>query len=489
MKKIKEIIKNSSFKNWMIVIIITLFIGFPFLKFHITSDGYSHLMGNFAKGRNVLLSNTGRPLSDFVISYFNILGFNIIKYQSFFNFLSIVITIISMYVFYKKINEITNNKITSQLLLILSTLFIYMNVFSFELYLFSVMFSISIQYLLITISLNFITENISFKNIVYSVVLNGLGAFFYQGILPLYLPLAFLIVGFINKNKNFKTYVIENIKIFLIFGFSVISNFLYLKILPANRYEVGLGFKERIKSILSAQKLLWVDTYNIFVKYSFLMIILLLIIIAIYIIIKNKKSKKINDFLTLVLAFFTPIVASYAAVFVSGIIFVPRAVTIVSSLPGILMLFILMFRKESPENNKLNLNFIFCLISICLCLFLVEASSSMVGELIDTNSRDKDEIQKIYNIIKDADVDYVSFAPDMFISYTYTVRYNTIEAYVRSFSTVWSRTNSINYYLKTNYQEVEATEEIKAYCSNNNWSEFNKEQIIIKDKVAYICIY
>ena len=491
-------LKENKIVLYLITVILSFLVMIPLFRFHLTSDGYSHIMtfksmnsilnlNSSINLANPLISFGGRPLSDFVIYFSNAIGFNIIENQLFFNIGAVIITLVSMYLMNKYIIKITNNKVTSLLLLMMSLLFIFFNAFSFELYLFSVMFSIAVQYLFMTIALINLSKKNNLMYIIFAVFFNFLGACIYQGASVLYLSLGIIIVGYLNRESKFKDYVFEMFKIFLVFGISLLLNIFYNAILPIeNRYATETTLFDKIKYVLKAQLGIWSNTFEIFLKYTFILSIIVLLIFAVIVIVKGKKKTKINNFITLFLMLFTTVSVSYLAIVTSGIIIVPRAILIISSIPGLICLYLLMFNEEKVKYVKEFLT----LYSIVFYILLIEASTSMAYHLVYTNKIDNKEINQIYEEIKNKNVKYIGFTFDKYLTYNRSNRYQSMDAFVRSFSTAWSDINSFNYYTNENYEKIEVPMSIKNYCSNKNWDSLNlEEQLIIENDRLYICVY
>ena len=60
---------------------------------------------------------------------------------------------------------------------------------------------------------------------------------------------------------------------------------------------------------------------------------------------------------------------------------------------------------------------------------------------------------------------------------------------VSAFATEWSNVAAMNYYLNSDYEKVEPTEEYTAYFSEKNWNHFSQDQLIFDGDTLHICVY
>ncbi len=492
-------------KRLAIVAVIVVIICLPFLSFHLSTDAY-WILTNFSETlTNPLVSFSGRPISDFILYYFNIINMNINLWQVFFNLLAIIITFISVVVMHKTIQKLTSDKKISSFLTLMSLVFTFYNFFGYELFLFNVFFSISIQYLLIAISLKLIVEKQNIKNIFIAIILNFIGLCIYQGAGVLFLPLAFILIGYKYISKSFSTFIRELLKAFSVYAGACFLNLLYIKLLPiASRYEGEISIINNLKSILSVQKNLWLDTFGIFPRNFFILIMMFLIIICLLIAFFPKKNNnmKIRKILILFSAIISTIVFSFAPLVISNIVIVPRIVMIISSLPGVLLLYILIFGEIKFKKDKVSLYTILTLFSFGYSLLMVNASSTMINGLVKTNKADQDEVREVEKIIQEkasTEIKYLAFFPDQNITWLRVNYFPGMDAYLRAYSVSWSRLGITNYVTKKNYLykdiDLESPdfknvyEKYNDYCSKNDWTKLDESQVNIYIDTAFICIY
>ena len=60
---------------------------------------------------------------------------------------------------------------------------------------------------------------------------------------------------------------------------------------------------------------------------------------------------------------------------------------------------------------------------------------------------------------------------------------------VRAGSIPWAIPTLLGYYDDKEYQSVDASEDIKEYCSSKNWDSVSIEQLKFIDDTLYICTY
>ena len=507
MKKVLEKLNLDYMKQMCPILIIVVLICLPFMNYHLTTDGYQIMYNTSTYLENPLISFSGRPISDFILYYLNSIGMNINIYQILFNFLGCVITFIASVKLYRIINNLIQNQKKSFFLLMMSSIFIFYNSFGFELVLFNVFFSISLQYLLIVKSVEYIVKELNTKNIVVATLLTFLGLCIYQGASVLFLPLALILIGYKNKNEKFAMFIIDFIKIFAIYGFACVFNLLYIEILPVvSRYDTGVTILESIKSILSRQPFLWESSFNIFPKYTFLLSNIVLTLLSLILIIRNKDkiNSKLNQIITLIGVILSTIVFSYLPLVFSNTLLTPRVVMIISSLPGLLLLFILMFNNIEYDNKKINL-YSMCFAFVILYSFLlIHASSILVDSLVKTNKEDALEIKLIDEEIKQKsseNVNYLVFFTDQSIIWGRNGKFLGLDIAIRAHATPWSRLYATNYYADEDYKEktndlnLESMQyqnmyhKYEKYCTDNNWDSYNSEQINVYKDTAFICVY
>ena len=83
----------------------------------------------------------------------------------------------------------------------------------------------------------------------------------------------------------------------------------------------------------------------------------------------------------------------------------------------------------------------------------------------------------------------IAFYEDEYPGYTYS----HITAYgdmnLKAIYKNWSALRAINYYTNRNLEEVEKVEKIQNDFQKEEWSYFDKEQLIIIDDTIHLCIY
>lgn len=493
----KTIIENkNSIRLYGGIIILAFLICGVFLRFHMTSDSYSWILNKFYFVDNALFSIGGRPISDFFLYYTEIINLNMIKYQTFYNFISIIIMICSTILLYKLILKLKITSFSNKKFIILASFLIIFNVFGFEMFLYNVMFSLSIQYLLIIYSLKILLDKTDVKNIITAILLNFLGLCVYQAIGSLFLPLGIILIGYkVREQKNI-VIIKEYLKLVFIYGVACVLNLTIIKMVAANRYDTAVSIYDNFIYMMNGQKTVWINSFGVLPKYFFLGSIIILLLISFIIILKNKKVKMLKMLSILIFSIAALVFLSLAPLLLAKGWMVPRTCMILSTIPGIILLFISLFGFNDEKNHQKVLEYILAIILFIYISFMLNAAYIMNNSLLLVNSIDKSTTLKIEKIIKkyeknnNVEITKVSFKNDLSVGLTQAnFRFPGMDAFARAYATPWSRLGIMEYYMKRDFIEVEMSEGIYSQFKNMDWNEFDETQIIIKDNILNIMIY
>ena len=148
MENIYNLIKSK--KDIIIIFLIMLFLGLlicaPFFRYHLASDNYIWLTRELDVGWN---SGSARQLSDMFLYYMDALGFNVVKYQLFFNIFAVIVMSIASTMLYNLCTQLIEKKSKKiSIAILFGVIFTIFNVYGFEMFLFNAMGSLSIQYLI-----------------------------------------------------------------------------------------------------------------------------------------------------------------------------------------------------------------------------------------------------------------------------------------------------------------------------------------------------
>lgn len=499
MNKLIEVLKKNKKEVGLYLAIVLL--GFlcigPFFKFHMTPDSYLLINPkNDVYSRDMLgsvvNSISGRPLSDMFLFYVNMIGLNMMSNQGLFNFLSIVILIIATILLYKTCEELTKNRTKSIWITGLASFLIIFNAFSFELFVYNVMTSLSIQYIIVIYAVRILLKELTIRNICISTILNIIGLCIYQGIGPLFIGLGMILLGYKYKNEP----LIQNIKryfiIGIIYGISCISNLILINITDTNRYEsITLG--EGIKRIFETQQTIWIDSYGFFPKFFFLGIIVLFLAITFIYIIKKDKKNFWNMSICIVGAIVMTSIAALIPYIVSTVSIVPRTILTISTIPWLILLF--MGINYIDINSMLRL-----LIGIIIggyIFVLVNLSYRLVDAIVRINDYDKYIAGKVmraieeYELTNNIEVTKFSYCYDE--NYTWWIPNQpnvNIDCLGRALTVSWSWKDVIWHYYGKDFEIVPMDDDVyNTYIKGKDWSEFSEEQLIFVKDTLYMVSY
>ena len=499
MRELVTLLKEKKKKiGFMFIIIVLGFICLaPFFKFHMTPDSYLLINPKadsyWKENQSAMVKSvSGRPISDMFLFYVNSIGFNMMKYQGLFNFLSIVIMLIATFYLYKTCEELTNHKIKSMWITGFATFLIIFNAFSFELYVYNVMTSLSIQYIIIILSVRLLIKEINIRNILIGIILNSLGLCIYQGISPIFIPLAMILIGYKYKDES----LVQNIKnyfiIGIIYGISCVSNLILIKITSTSRYE-SMSVLDGIKRIIEAQKTIWVDTYGFLPRYFFLVTILSFLGIALFYIIKKDKQNFWKMVICLFGAVVMTIVAALIPYVVSTVSIVPRTILTISTIPWLILLFIGINYIEINDILKIYIGLV-----IGLNIFiLTNLSYRLVDAIVRVNEYDELIAGQVMEIIEEYEktnntkITKFSYCRDE--NYTWAIPNQpaiNIDCLGRALTVPWSWKHVFYHYYGRQFESVPMDENVyQTYIKGKDWDEFNEEQIICIDDTVYMVSY
>ena len=371
-----KILKNKKFYLFLGIVII--FFGLLF-KMNYSVDTYLLLSNKLEYVKEYL--NSGRI---FTYSLFYILSIlhvsNYLMYLISY-ILGIIILTISIY----ELNKILDKYVDNIILSILLSIFIIINPFIIELWLFIESGIMMLSILSCIIAYKYFDrylENKNKKNIIYSMICVLLGLFSYQGTIALFIALS--LFSIIKYSKNIKEFMKNNIIIVLIYGIPSIINYLFIILFSTNRVGGNFNISKTINAIISNTGII-IDGFGLYFKGILTLILIISIIISIYYVLKDKKNKKIIYvfYIILMIYIFTilPIIPQTG----DRIAIYPRTCYVFFSLIGILFIYI---------NNKKNYKLLNTITIILLVLELLTFTRLEINRF-KVNSNDKEIVLKI----------------------------------------------------------------------------------------------
>ena len=330
-----------------------------------------------------------------------------------------------------------------------------------------------------------------------SLILVTISGLFYQVTSSIFVLLALVLIA-IKHKKNIKLVIKDAIIIALIYGFAMIVNFVGVKIWDRvlvnnfRQFEIPT-ISTIIETILKFGETILIYNVGIGPKYWYLSLLVILTIIFIAgMILRKKNYFMILEYIVLVLlSVLVPLIPVLATPTESQYI-EPRMAMCFGAIIGILIIFLL--AVVEIDKNKVLLNILIIVTALNFIgnsIFLVVASSTT----LITNQLDKFIAQEI---IKEIDayeettgekIKKIGVAFDK----TYTMYYEgqpELRCFnIRSMGTSWAVKEVITTYSGRKYENTTVPKEITEEFLTNDWTNYNKDQLVFDGENLYICIY
>lgn len=493
MKKIKEKAKSVFLdkKLYLFTIITFLFFGIYCLM-QFAPDTYSVFTNSVKQNTSHFLS-CGRV----VTALFFYMTMGVLKWSNTAIYMisysiAIICMIASLYLLYKLFKkDIKNERIC-----IISSILLVINIFSIELFVYIekgiMMLSVLLCILAVIQIRNFFEG--SKKAIIWATLLMLIANCCYQGTVGIFIAISLIYI--IKYAKNIKEFVINNLIVAVTYGIPALINFFMVRFLFTNsRVKGEIILSESLEKLYQGTKNMILGTYDLFPKYLFAIILFILIVWIIYKIVRKSiaTKTKILEILSIAYIVIGTIFATVAPQILQdtgSIWFVARSSYPVAALLGILLAYAA--TKVETKKNAINI------ITILSCLILVIQFIYFARFTIDNyivNYEDRQNVEQIQKILYEYEqetgkqVTKIAFYEDEYPGYTYS----HITAYgdmnLKAIYKNWSALRAINYYTNRNLEEVEKVEKIQNDFQKEEWSYFDKEQLIIIDDTIHLCIY
>lgn len=336
---------------------------------------------------------------------------------------------------------------------------------------------------------NFI-RYLSEKNIkyfFYASIFSLLTAFSYQGVISLIvlLPICFTL----KYSKSFKNFIINNIKLALLYAVPTLFSLIIGFIIKTGRLTSDFSIIDKVMKIFSGFKYLVLSTFGILPKYFLVMIFIFLLIILVYSLITNRKKYFYYLFfgyclLAIIIVPLAPqLVVSYDNVWV-----VPRSTIGLGILCPIVILFYYLY---CSENEKISI--ILPLVMSLIFIFQFLGYIKFAYNQIKNNALENNELNRVLSYIYEYEddinkVDNLIIYPDQNIRYAYDNVFVAGDMNVRTFARDWGIRAILSAKLQREFNIVEDME-FKKYCMDNDWNEFNSSIIKVENNSLYMCIY
>lgn len=468
------------------VFLFAIMIHSLFIVPHYSHDSY--LIHDNMYEHVIQSSTLGRPLMSLLTYIFMKMHFDLIDNQSIFTILATFINSIAVYVIYTTFSNSTKNK----LLLLSGCYFIVFNLYAVEMYYFSFMLPFTSIAVTLLVLASRLSTNMTVKKFVISILLVSSSLFLYQGWGGLYIPLSFMVLSVNMSKKIVKKDILNASKVVGVYLVSSVLNLIYIKgIHPffydrvSIRTEDNINIMNNIKRIIDTLDDVFLTSFNIFPKYSYLLLLLSLILILIVSFKGNIKSIAICIGILVTLF----VMSLFPHVITASVWIVPRSIMSLGALIGMLIVMICISSLDLTIKIKRTLQ-----VSIIIIVLFTSVNTNIIAsDTLTTNSLDKELAIVINDYIKayenetSQDVTKIAIKNDEYPTWCY----KDIRCYgdynVRSLVT-FAAPRVINYYTNENYILVDY-DDVGERELVINWDNFNENQILIVGDTAYITMY
>lgn len=496
---IKNFFKNNKVNIFIFIgmILFTFIICFNFLKPHFSNDAYYvYAYGYDYYANHFLASN--RMFSALILLIFKWLDIPFVTELSVMGVVLTFIMSLSWFILYRFVIKLIKkeNSILYNILIMGAAFIVVFNMCTAEglLYIevgtmpFGILFAILGSCILAT------DKKLRYLSSLILVTISGL---FYQVTSSIFVLLALVLIAIKHKG-NIKLVLKDTVIIALIYGFAMIVNFVGVKLWDnALQYEFRKfeipSISVIIETILKFGETILIYNVGIGPKYWYLSLLVILTIIFIAgMILRKKNYFMILEYIVLVLlSVLVPLIPVLATPTESQYI-EPRMAMCFGAIIGILIIFLL--AVVEIDKNKVLLNILIIVTALNFIgnsIFLVVASSTT----LITNQLDKFIAQEI---IKEIDayeettgekIKKIGVAFDK----TYTMYYEgqpELRCFnIRSMGTSWAVKEVITTYSGRKYENTTVPKEITEEFLTNDWTNYNKDQLVFDGENLYICIY
>lgn len=483
-----KLLKSNKKILLLSTILVLLMFGINY-KIEFASDTYATFLDPDIAFKMIV--NNGRIIIGLIyyIIQFLALTPNQCYYLSY--FFAIVFSILALALYSALVNSILKSDYIS---LFLSFLIIF-NPFCIEYFLFIekglFIFAIFISTLSVYFFIQFLVSKHA-RYLLFSVPLLLLVVFTYQIIIGLF---CLQCIPFLLKySKNLKSFLINNIFLYLLYAFPSIISFLFTKIIfHSSRIASNSVLSDlNLNHILNVLSIFRTDFYHI-PAYYLLFIFMLLVL---------------PFFILLYFHFEFLLIGSFFYSLLNCIIWglFPTLIGITTSMEcrviypfgclfGIQLLSIL-FMYHYPSNahfsNKFKAYLIFTLI-ICIiseyilfqntfiCRYQVNQTDKYICEIIGEKIR-------LYEEDTGTEITTICYYSDQNLTWGYDrIWQNGLSD--RAYALGWSNLRILNYYLDKQYVKGEPNEQYSLYFSSQNWNTYSDEQLSFEGNTLHFCIY
>ena len=486
--------KKRNLIIYLILILITIIMCFPYLTEHYSSDDYTIIGYGYYKYGLEKFLNDGRVFSSVITLLAGYWNLPIKVFIQGLFYIGILISCLCVIKIKNIITKIKPEKNLKETVLVLGIS--YCIIFNF-MYLENMYFAeipiMALGILLFIKSSEKLVESKYLKSLAYLII----GELCYQGTINFFITFTFLLL--IIKNKGINKEVIKKVIISGLFCLiSVGINLIQIKICGKifGLEQSRLGEIQKIPGNIIYIMLhignVLTDTCDFFPKYGFLIFLLILYITTfIYDLVKIKEySNSFNLLLISIVAIFSSVAINIVSLSSFGL---GRMVFSIGALIGLIFMYLYCSTNIFGE-SKIFKYFLLFALSIYIVMNFLNYTLQMYCNK-KANEMDKEEALQVNEYIleyeknNNIEVKNIAFTYDKNITWNYNLFFDT--SYTsRALMIWWCNIDALNYYTGRKLETVQMDKNIYyAYFKGKDWDKLDKEQFVFKGDTVFYCVY
>ena len=486
--------KKRNLIIYLILILITIIMCFPYLTEHYSSDDYTIIGYGYYKYGIEKFLNDGRVFSSVITLLAGYWNLPIKVFIQGLFYIGILISCLCVIKIKNIITKIKPEKNLKETVLVLGIS--YCIIFNF-MYLENMYFAeipiMALGILLFIKSSEKLVESKYLKSLAYLII----GELCYQGTINFFITFTFLLL--IIKNKEIDKEVIKKVIISGLFCLiSVGINLIQIKICGKifGLEQSRLGGIQKIPANITYIMLhigdLLTNTCNFFPKYVFLFFLLILYTTTfIYDLVKIKEySNSFNLLLISIVAIFSSVAINIVSLSSFGL---GRMVFSIGALIGLIFMYLYCSTNIFGE-SKIFKYFLLFALSIYIVMNFLNYTLQMYCNK-KANEMDKEEALQVNEYIleyeknNNIEVKNIAFTYDKNITWNYNLFFDT--SYTsRALMIWWCNIDALNYYTGRKLETVQMDKNIYyAYFKGKDWDKLDKEQFVFKGDTVFYCVY
>jgi hypothetical protein len=486
--------KKRNLIIYLILILITIIMCFPYLTEHYSSDDYTIIGYGYYKYGIEKFLNDGRVFSSVITLLAGYWNLPIKVFIQGLFYIGILISCLCVIKIKNIITKIKPEKNLKEIVLVLGIS--YCIIFNF-MYLENMYFAeipiMALGILLFIKSSEKLVESKYLKSLAYLII----GELCYQGTINFFITFTFLLL--IIKNKGINKEVIKKVIISGLFCLiSVGINLIQIKLCGRifGFEQSRLGGIQKIPRNITYIMLhigdLLTNTCNFFPKYVFLIFLLILYITTfIYDLVKIKEySNSFNLLLISIVAIFSSVAINIVSLSSFGL---GRMVFSIGALIGLIFMYLYCSTNIFGE-SKIFKYFLLFALSIYIVMNFLNYTLQMYCNK-KANEMDKEEALQVNEYIleyeknNNIEVKNIAFTYDKNITWNYNLFFDT--SYTsRALMIWWCNIDALNYYTGRKLETVQMDKNIYyAYFKGKDWDKLDKEQFVFKGDTVFYCVY